>query len=392
MAWLMVRASAQVAMVVLLARWLGAQVYGEFITALAIASFFTPLAGMGLQAVVLREGAANPDKLYVLLKRALRIWRLAWVGATLLAALVGWAFLPRPASTPLFILLCAGEIGAGSLVELLGRSQQARERPQRFGQLLAGLSLARLAALGALLALHELTLESWVLAYVSSSMAYAALVLRLAPCPAVDTTSLEHTDRQLVRLGLPFVSGAIAFRIQAEFNKPVLARLGYSLAGNFSVAQRAVDVANLPLMALQEALWPRVFASEDPRGRIFHSGSAIMALALLGGTLLAICAPLLPRLLGAGYAETASLLALLAWLPAVQVVRGLSNALLMAERRFDVLLRVYVFGTASAMLTNLVLILAYHLSGAVIAAYANEALVIGFQLLLARRPSRVNHS
>ncbi len=392
MIWLMVRAGAQAGTVVLLARSLGAQVYGEFITALAVASFFVPLASMGLQAIVLREGAADPGRLPVLLMRALRIWRIGWAVATLLAALAGWAFLPRPTNAALFVLLCAGEIGAGSLVELLGRVQQARQHPQRFGQLLAGLSLARLAALGALLALHELTLESWILAYVSSSMAYATLVLRQAPRRAVDTTSLEHTDRQLVHLGLPFVSGAIAFRIQAEFNKPVLARLGYSLAGNFSVAQRAVDVANLPLVALQEALWPRVFASEDPRGRIFRSGSAIMALALIGGALLAICAPLLPRLLGAGYAEAASLLALLAWLPAVQVLRGLSNALLMAERRFDVLLRVYVFGTASAILTNLALILAYHLSGAVIAAYANEALVIGFQLLLARRPSRLSHS
>ncbi|MGC8808477.1 MAG: hypothetical protein ACP5QB_13265, partial [Thiomonas sp.] len=46
--WLLLRAAAQAATVLLLARWLGAGGYGAFVAALAIASFFTPLAGLGL--------------------------------------------------------------------------------------------------------------------------------------------------------------------------------------------------------------------------------------------------------------------------------------------------------------------------------------------------------
>ena len=391
MVWLIVRAASQAAMVVLLARSLGAQVYGEFIAALAVASFFTPLAGMGLQALILRDGSADLDALPQIIARALTIWRIGWLGASLLSTLVAWVVLPHPVPFPILLLLCAGEVGAASVVEIIGRSEQARQHPQRFGQLLAGLALARLAGLGGLLALDLLSLRAWMIVYAASSAVYAAVaVVSVARFRGI-AASAEVPYRKLLKQGLPFVGGAVAHRIQAELNKPILAHLGYSLAGNFNVAQRAVDIASLPLLALQEALWPRVFASTDPRRRLITSGVPIMATALLGGALLSWLSPLLPRLLGTGFGSTSSLLALLAWLPAVQVLRGLSSALLMADRRYDILLRVYILGAAVTIVLNLTLILAFSLRGAVVSVYVGELVIIGFQALLAWMPRIARH-
>lgn len=55
--WLLLRAAAQAFTVLLLARWLGASHYGAFVAAVAVASFLTPLAGMGMTTIILRDGA-----------------------------------------------------------------------------------------------------------------------------------------------------------------------------------------------------------------------------------------------------------------------------------------------------------------------------------------------
>ena len=50
----------------LLARWLGAEGYGQFVATLAVVSFFGPLAGLGLHGVLLSCIARTPqvEKLY----------------------------------------------------------------------------------------------------------------------------------------------------------------------------------------------------------------------------------------------------------------------------------------------------------------------------------------
>lgn len=83
--WLLLRAAAQALTVLLLARWLGASGYGEFVAALAVASFFTPLAGLGLGAVLLMRGARAPEHLPALSAQATRLWAISALGFTLVA-------------------------------------------------------------------------------------------------------------------------------------------------------------------------------------------------------------------------------------------------------------------------------------------------------------------
>src|SRR3546814_15377469 len=71
-------------------------------------------------------------------------------------------------------------------------------------------------------------------------------------------------ESMLATSGLPFSMAAFATKLQAEFNKPILAHLGFDLAGSYNVAQRASDLASMPLSALQESLWPRLYAQQNP--------------------------------------------------------------------------------------------------------------------------------
>ncbi|MGE0072265.1 MAG: lipopolysaccharide biosynthesis protein [Thiomonas sp.] len=386
------RAAAQAALVLLLARWLGAQGYGAFVAALAMATFFTPLAGLGLAAVIVRDGSGGPSALARLRRGALRLWAAASLASTALAVgAIAWS-LPAPAPLAALALLAAGEVAAASLVEINARIEQARQRAMRFGLVMAGLPLARLLGLLVLLlAASPPSPAAWMIAYGLSSVAYAALLTvlqgagwrhsRVSPPPPAG---------HLARDGLPFAAGALASRLQTEFNKPVLAHLSYADAGGFNVAQRLVDLVTLPLAALQEALWPRVFAAPDPHARMRRSAAALLAVALAAAAVLVLFAPILTWLLGGDYAPAAHALAALALLPALQVARNLGNAWLMAHGKSQVLLLVSAAAAAAGVLLVLLLVPRYGMMGAVWAAYASEAVAIVVQAAVARQVKRLS--
>jgi O-antigen/teichoic acid export membrane protein len=372
--WLLLRATLQAASVVLLARWLGVRDYGLFVAAQAIATFFVPLAGLGLQGVVLRDGAREPDYLPSLLQAALRMWAVASSGFGLVAGLVAWLALPSgPVALWALLLLGLGEVAAGSGVELLARAQQARKNIRAYGASMAGLIAARLAALVIYTAWDRIDAQGWLAVYGGSSLLYLA-VLRW--CMPQRNASGASEPRGLLRAGIPFAVGALSFRLQAEFNKPVLAQLSYVDAGIYSIAQRVVDIASLPLSAMQESLWPRAYADADPHRRLRYATAAMLLLAVLMGATLALVAPLVPLLFGAEFAGTVHALIWLAWLPAVQVVRNVGNARLILAGRAHRLTGIYVVGALAGIVFSLLLIPPFGLTGALLAAYLAEGVLI----------------
>ncbi len=383
--WLLLRAAFQAASVVLLARWLGAQEYGQFVAALAITSFFTPLAGLGLQGVVLRDGARDPAHLPKLLRAALRLWVASSLGFGVLAGVAAWAVLPQEPVLPwVLLLLGLSEVAASSGVELLARSRQARQHTRAYGLSMAGLAGARFVSLLLYAAMTSPTAQGWMIAYSAASLLYLAALHSATPRPAAHGP-LQHG---LLRAGLPFAVGALSFRLQAEFNKPVLARLSYADAGAFNIAQRAVDLISLPLMAMQESLWPRLFADPQPWRRLRFALAAMLALAMLLGGGVALFAPLLQTMLGADYASMVTVLIGLAWLPVVQTTRNVGNAALIGAGRAQSLSGVYIAAALTGVGLTLLLVPRYGLTGAVLAAYLGEAAAIlmqGFYLLPKRK-------
>ncbi|OIQ86780.1 polysaccharide biosynthesis protein [mine drainage metagenome] len=380
--WLAVRSAAQVATVITLARALGPGQYGRFVAAIAIASGLGAIAGIGSQGLILRDGARDPTRLDELLGRCLGLW-LAGSAICTVAGVAAAALLPGPWSTRDLWLLIGSEVSTSSLVEILGRAMQARQYPQRYGALSAGLTVCRLGALLLLMLLDACTLRSWITAYAAASAGYGMLLL-VQLGHRYPGVRLRRPDAALLRAGAPFVAGSLGPRLQAEFNKPLLAQASYGWAGNLSIAQRALDLATLPLVALQESLWPRVYSSRDPAARLLHTGKWIVLLALLGGGLLLAVAPWLPRLLGADYASSSKLLAMLAGIPAMQVLRNLASTQLIAKGRVATLTRIQLTTMALGALATASLVLSAGLAGAIMALYATEAASLSMLLIASR--------
>lgn len=380
--WLMLRSAAQAVTVVLLARELGASGYGQFVAGLAIATLLSPLAGAGMQAVILRDGSRKPEHLPELFAASLQLWWYGVLSFGVLSSVTGYLLVDSNSARWAAPALIFSEFAAVSLIELIGRVEQARGRMHRFGALQAGLPSLRLLLLGATMALSpgSLGVEMWMLVYAATGLAYTAAALWGI------RQDLGHGEPPMniaasIREGRPFLVGALAARIQAEFNKPVLAQYSLHSVGNLSAAQRIIDVASLPLIAMQEVLWPRLYADAAPERRALVTGAALVGMALLIGAVLTLAAPLVPYLLGGSFEPAVRTLSLLAWLPALQLVRNIGNVYLAASGYSAALTWVYIGSALTGAVLTMILVAQHGLDGAIYAAYAAELAFILLQTL-----------
>lgn len=370
--WMLLRAAAQAGTVVLLARTLAAQTYGEFVAIVAVAGFAVPLLGLGLSNMVLRNVARDPQAASWYLERAVATWMRTLLPVA--AATIGIALLLLPRGLPVAAMAAAlcGELLASSLTELAGRYRQAQHRHHAYGAINAGLPLLRLLALGLLVFLSGRTGIAPVLwTFSAASLAYGLLlwpVVRLAAPVAAE----RATEAMSVTSGLPFSASALAMRLQAEFNKPVLAHAGFGLAGSYNIAQRAVDMAILPLQALQEALWPKLYAQANPLPQLRRTGAALLLIAMGLGALLWLAAPLLPHLVGNGYEDAILVMRLLAWLPLLQVGRSLLNFHAIHHGHMQHISWACLIGGAVSICAVAVLVPAHGIAGAAMASYIAE--------------------
>ncbi len=376
LAWMLLRAGAQAATVLLLARALGATDYGQFVSIIAVASFISPFVGLGLSNIVLRNGAKEPTHLSFYLSRAVKWWSLTLFPGIALAC--AFAMLLLPPGLPYIATFAAigGELAASSLTELRARHYQAEHRINAFGAINAGLPLARLAALLLLLAFDSNRQTQPVLwAYAASSVIYT-LSLWL-PIRTLHVKS-EGVESIPALSGMSFSLANFAMRLQAEFNKPVLAHLGFNLTGAYNVAQRANDLASLPLSALQESMWPRLYAHQNPIQEFRRTGLLLLLLSLACSCGIWLVAPLLPYLLGSDFAHIVTIMRGLALLPLLQSLRALLNFQAIHHNRMKIIGLTYAIGAVVSVASVAVLIPTFGVNGAVAASYASELAMIVF--------------
>ena len=217
----------------------------------------------------------------------------------------------------------------------------------------------------------HITAEAVLWVYPISGLPYVLLLLRTtrASAGAADTPVPEPMT---VKGGLPFSLAAFATKLQAEYNKPILAQSAFDLAGSYNVAQRAVDIASLPLLALQEALLPRLYSQANPMRQLRRTGLALLLLALLLGAIVWLAAPLLPLMLGPSFSDTVAVLRMLAWLPALQTLRYLINSYVIHRAWAHLIGWTYGLSAIVGVASVTALVPHHGMQGAVISAYLTE--------------------
>jgi O-antigen/teichoic acid export membrane protein len=312
-AWLAVRTLAQTALFVLVARTLGADGYGSLIAIMAVATLFAPMAGLGGQSLLVRDGARNPQNIPHYLGDALRLWFISALPLCLLIYSVCCLLEPKTLSGYAIAAIVLADLAGASLLELLARTWQAAQRMTGFGAVMAGLVVLRLGAFCLLLVVTVPTPEGWAFLYSGTTIFYlvfiAYFVFYKFDFPGRSGKSLVDLSFS----GLPFGFASSVMRIQAEANKPILAHFdSLSGVGSFSAGQRVVDLVMIPISAMIEALTPRAFGSALGVRGIFSFGVPVLIVAAIGGCLIAVGSTYVPYVLGSSFFD------------AVQVVKFLS--------------------------------------------------------------------
>lgn len=374
--WMLLRASAQAATVILLARLLGATAYGEFVAGVAVAGFATPFIGLGLAHIVLRNGARAPEHLPFHFRRAFRVWGYSYVPFTALTYLLAFWLLPFGLPQLALFAVITSELAASSLAELLARTWQAKQKTHAYGAINACLPLIRVLAFTLFaVSSFELNISSslWIYA-VSNIFFLIALLVFIVLMPRQKSINLPVP--MPITSGLPFCASAFALRLQAEFNKPILAQAGANLAGSYNIAQRVVDLASLPLQALQEALWPRLYNQPNPIHQLLRTGTALLLFSLSLSAFLWLAAPLLILIFGESFSDAEDALRLLVLLPVLQLFRALLN---FHAIHYEKTLRIgwaSILGGIVSVTTVTAWVPSFGLVGAVAASYATEIAMI----------------
>lgn len=374
-------------MIVLLARMLAPQAYGAFVAIIAIAGFVSPLVGLGLASMVLRNVARDPRAARWYIDRAVRVWVWTLLPAILISIGLALLLLPKGAPIVAMVVAISGELLATSFTELAGRYRQALQRPHGYGAINAGLPWLRLLALGALLWAGEgIGIASILWVYAVASFSY---LLVLWPIVRDANAGRECAQEPMsITSGLPFSASNMAMRLQGEFNKPILAQEGLGLAGTYNIAQRAVDMASLPLLAMLEALWPRLYAQPNPMPQLWRIGVILTMMALGVGVVLWLSAPLLVYLVGPEYGDAAVAMRFLALLPVLQVSRSLITCHSIHRGWMRNIGITSVLGGAISVLSVAALVPVFELKGAVLASYMTEIGMSAILLALAFRSGR----
>jgi O-antigen/teichoic acid export membrane protein len=381
--WNLARLISQFAWMILLARALGPEGYGEFSGLAALALAMSGFSGFGLGLRLYQDVVREPSLLS--LRWAQVKMALGWSGATLTLVFVTTGQQLFPSAGLLLLLIIAGsELVLAPIVTQLAFAYAALGDMTKAAAIPVALSSSRAIAA---LALWLLPLPSTLSMYAGIHLAVTGLAVvlivrrgQLDLGPVHMRTSLAWDD---LREGLSFSSIWASTLALGSLDKTSVLRIGGAgITGQYTASQRFASLTTLPVEALVTAIMPRLFKTGDNAPGA-HTARLVGWLALTVGTYglvaglaLWLGSDLLTWTLGREFEDAAQALHLFSfWVP-LYCLRILgSNVLLgFGWRRWRFM--VEIFAVVTTVLSMIILVPSYGLNGAIYALAGAEALLV----------------
>lgn len=372
----------QAAYFVLVARALGPDRYGAFITAVAMAALLGPFSGLGAPNLFIKNVRAGR-----------RDARVCWGNGILLSVLSGTALsglaiglslllrlkVPVPVmllvSVADLVLLKVTELAASGFIALQQVKQTALQSVAVSGLRLAGILLLMAAS-------HSLSLQRWAAVYLFTSLlgtAYA--VVTGSFCWGAPRTYLAALRKDVAE-GVFFSIAGSAATIYNDIDKIMLSRLGsLEATGVYAAAYRVIDVSMTPVRSLAAAAYPEFFvrgqAGADATYR--YARSLITKTSVYGVVMAAglwFLAPLLLPLLGSSYSAVVPGVRLLALIPLLRCVHSFMADALSGAGRQRTRTGVQVVIALVNIGANLVILPRYSWRGAAWTSLGCDALLV----------------
>ena len=374
---------------IIIARTLGAENYGSFISVTALGTLVRPFVALGSEHILIKYVSTNKS-----------LFGVYW-GNTLLAIFLNGAFL-----TAVLLLLSplifANNISWLSVLLILTanfiflsfsdasvKALMSVYKVKKAAQLgILDTCIKLMAAICLVIFFPQPTVNTWAALFLMSSAMVSGIsvftVTKLIGYPQPVLSKLKS----IVKEGIYFSISASANNINSNLDKTMLASLSTLTAtGIYGSAYRFIDVGNILLVSIFGASYTRFFkhGASGIKSSLGFAKRLLPALGLYGVVSLLgylILAPLLPTILGEEYRNSIEALRWLAPLPAIAAFQHLAANTLIGAGHQKARSAVQV---ASALLNiglNLWLIPEYGWKGAAIATLISDSLRLIFVWLI----------
>jgi O-antigen/teichoic acid export membrane protein len=329
-----VRLVIQAAYFVLIARSLGPDAYGAFVTVVAMAALLGPFSGLGSPNLFIKNVRSGK-------REAATCWGngilITMISGTLLSGLGAGLSWVLGLKTPPFVIMtvCISDLVLVKVIDLAAFGFTALDQMTQTSIQSVVVSLLRLGGIATLIvAAHPVTLDRWVVAYLLTSLlgtAYAVVKgWQLWGRPATDLQAL----REDVTEGVFFSIAGSAATVYNDIDKIMLSRLAdLAATGVYGAAYRVIDVTMTPVRSLAAAAYPQFFRKgAGGMAATYRYALSLIAKTALYGLLasagLWLLAPVLPHVLGSSYDSVVPAVRWLALIPLLRCVHSfLADAL-----------------------------------------------------------------
>jgi O-antigen/teichoic acid export membrane protein len=386
----------QAAYFVLVARSLGPDAYGAFVTVVAMAALLGPFSGLGTPNLFIKNVRSGKRTAAICWGNGILL--TVFSGALLTAAAVGLSVVLHLKTAPFAVLLvCVADMVLLKVTELAAFGFTASDRMKQTSIQNVVVSLLRLAGIAGLMATsHPVTLDRWVVVYLLTTllgMVYAlAKGSQLWGRPSTDLTALREDAAE----GVFFSIAGSATTVYNDIDKIMLSQLSdLASTGVYAAAYRVIDVSMTPIRSLAAAAYPRFFRKGiDGIVATYPYALALMAKAAVYGSAasagLWLFAPILPHILGSKYDAVVPAVRWLALIPFLRCLHSfladaLSGAGLQRTR-----MTIQVLAALINIALNLVILPRYSWRGAAWTSLGCDGLLVAmfwFTALYYRRTS-----
>ena len=318
----------QAAYFVLIARSLGPDAYGAFVTVVAMAALLGPFSGLGTANLFIKN-----------VRSGKRVAAICWgngillivVSGTLLSALgLGLSLMLQLKTSPfVVIMVCISDLVSLKVTELAAFGFTALDRMTQTSIQSVVVSLLRLAGIAVLIVtVHPVTLDRWVVVYLLTSLlgtAYAVVKgWQLWGRPATNVQALREDAAE----GVFFSIAGSATTVYNDIDKIMLSRLAdLSATGVYAAAYRVIDVTMTPVRSLAAAAYPQFFRKGvGGMTATYPYALSLIAKTVIYGSLVSaglwLFAPVLPHVLGPKYEAVVPAVRWLALIPFLRCIHS----------------------------------------------------------------------
>ncbi len=324
----------QAAYFVLIARSLGPDAYGAFVTVVAMAALLGPFSGVGTPNLFIKNVRSGKRKAAVCWGNGILATVLS---GTLLSALgLGLSVVLHLKTVPLVVtIVCVSDLIFLKVTELAAFGFTALDQMKQTSVQSVVASLLRLAGIVVLIVtVHPVTLHLWIFVYLITTLLGTIYAVaqggQLWGHPVIDLAALREDAAE----GVFFSVAGSATTVYNDIDKIMLSKLAdLAATGVYAAAYRVIDVTMTPVRSLAAAAYPQFFRKGmGGMAQTYPYALSLIAKTAIYGSLastgLWLLAPVLPHILGTRYEAVVPAVRWLALIPLLRCIHSfLADAL-----------------------------------------------------------------